>query len=145
MLGTFSNDPMKLSTMLGTIGAPDTPVAQPGLAYGGPMGAMGGAKVPIAGGAGTGFMGRMFNGLGGVEGLSSLMQGLGSIGGLYTSMQGLGLARDQLNFQRDAYNTNLTNQTQTYNTALEDRIRARHSTEGRPSEDTDRYLSNHRL
>lgn len=63
--------------------------------------------------------------------------GLGAIqtlGSLWNSFQKQKLAKQSLAFQKDAYNTNMANQKQTYNTALEDRIRARYATEGRSQE-----------
>ena len=55
------------------------------------------------------------------------------------------MAKEQMAFAREQWNTNLANQTQTYNTALEDRIRARHNTEGRSSGETNAYLDKHKL
>ncbi|EAA6070268.1 hypothetical protein DQY91_22435 [Salmonella enterica subsp. enterica] len=60
-------------------------------------------------------------------------------------MQSLGLAKDQLQFQKDAYNTNLNNSIQSYNTQLEDRIRGRTSNYAGKEEDVQTYLANNRL
>lgn len=83
--------------------------------------------------------------LGGVEGLGSIAQGLASLGNLYGAIQGIGIARDQLKLSKRAFETNLANQTQSYNTALEDRIRSRHVAEGRGASETDAYLARHSL
>ena len=70
--------------------------------------------------------------------ISSILGGLGTaaniaggIGQLALGFKAAKLAKRNFNFQVDAYNNNLQNTTQSYNTALEDRIRARHNTEGR--------------
>ena len=85
--------------------------------------------------------------LGGSGMTNNLQLGLGSIqvlGSLWNSFQQNKLAKESLKFQKNAYSTNLKNQTQSYNTALEDRINARYATEGR-SEEADAYISKHRL
>ena len=73
------------------------------------------------------------------------LQGLGSLFSAWTGMQSLGLAQDQLQFQKDAYNTNLNNSIQSYNTQLEDRIRGRTSNYAGKEEDVQTYLANNRL
>lgn len=70
---------------------------------------------------------------------------LGSLGGLYNANNMYGLARDQFNYTRRITDKNLQNQTQSYNTSLEDRIRSRMVAEGRPTEEGERYLDRHRL
>lgn len=77
--------------------------------------------------------------------VSPLAQGLGALFQGWTGMQQLGLARDQLNFQKNAFNTNLRNQTQAYNTALEDRIRGRTSNYEGKEQDVQNYLNQNRL
>lgn len=104
--------------------------------YTGQLGGMGGAQ-----GANQGWLGR----IGGLEGIGSIAQALGSLGGIYTSMQGMKIARDQLNFSKNAWNTNVRNQTQSYNTALEDRLRSRGVAEGRETSEVDQQLARHRL
>lgn len=78
-------------------------------------------------------------------GAGMILGGLQTIGNLWNAYQQQKLARDALSFQKKAFETNLKNSTQTYNTALEDRIRARHNTEGRSSSETGAYLDKHRL
>ena len=80
-----------------------------------------------------------------LDGIGSIMDGIGSAVSIYTALSNLGLAKDQFRFQKDAYNTNLQNQTQSYNTALEDRTRARNHTQGGTSADVDSYLAQHSL
>lgn len=77
--------------------------------------------------------------------VAPLAQGLGSLFQGWTGMQQLGLARDQLAFQKDAFNTNLQNQTSAYNTALEDRIRGRTSDYAGKENDVQRELTAKRL
>lgn len=99
------------------------------------------AKAGMAGAAG----GNWFDKIGGLEGIGSIAQALGSIGQVYAAIKGVGLAKDQLNFSKEAYRTNLNNQTQTYNTSLEDRISARYHMEGKDSNQAEAYLSKHKL
>ena len=80
-----------------------------------------------------------------LDGLGSIMNGIGSVASIYTALSNLGLAKDQAKFQRNAYNTNLENQTQSYNTSLEDRTRSRYHTQGGTSADVDNYLAQHSL
>ncbi|MGQ0565579.1 MAG: hypothetical protein ACT4OK_10980 [Gemmobacter sp.] len=83
--------------------------------------------------------------LGGLEGMGSIAQGLASLGNLYGAIQGIGIARDQLKLSKRAFETNLANQTQSYNTALEDRIRSRYVAEGKDASAADEYLKQHSL
>ena len=77
--------------------------------------------------------------------VAPVAQGLGALFQGWTGMQQLGLARDQLNFQRNAFDTNLRNQSQAYNTALEDRIRGRTSDYAGKENDVQRELTAKRL
>lgn len=86
-----------------------------------------------------------FGKIGGVEGLGSIASGLASLGQLYGALQGIGIARKQLKLSERAFETNLGNQTQSYNTSLEDRIRSRYATEGRGASEADAYLREHSL
>ena len=65
---------------------------------------------------------------------SIALGGLETLGSIWNSFQQNKLAKKSLKFQKDAFKTNLANSTKVYNTALEDRIRARYATEGRSSE-----------
>lgn len=73
-----------------------------------------------------------------------VLGGIQTIGSLWNSFQQQKLAKETFKFNKKAYETNLANQKSTYNTALEDRIRARYATEGR-SEQADSYIDNHSL
>lgn len=73
-----------------------------------------------------------------------VLGGIQTIGSLWNSFQQQKLAKETFAFNKQAYQTNLDNQRSTYNTALEDRIRARYATEGR-SEQADSYIDNHSL
>jgi len=70
--------------------------------------------------------------------------GIATIGGLYNAFQQNKLAQKQFKHTRDVTNTNLTNQIQSYNTALEDRSRNRAHMEGRTQESADAYVEQHR-
>lgn len=73
-----------------------------------------------------------------------VLGGIQTIGSLWNSFQQQKMAKDTFAFNKKAYETNLANQTSTYNTALEDRIRARYATEGR-SEQADAYIDKNKL
>lgn len=75
---------------------------------------------------------------------SLALGGLQAIGGLYNSFQQNKLAKKQFKHTRDVTNTNLTNQIQSYNTALEDRSRNRAHMEGRTQESADAYVEQHK-
>lgn len=84
--------------------------------------------------------------LGGFGGIAQLGLGaIGTIGGLINSRNMLGLARDQFKHARDVTNTNLTNQIQSYNTALADRARTRAAMEGRDQASAERYIEENKL
>lgn len=89
--------------------------------------------------------GQMMKGGLNLDGIGSIFDGIGSAVSIYTALSNLGLAKDQFKFQKNAYNTNLKNQTQSYNTSLEDRTRARYHTQGGTSADVDSYLAQHSL
>jgi hypothetical protein len=71
--------------------------------------------------------------------------GLSSLAGLFASQKALGLAEDQFDFTKKTTNTNLRNQAQSYNTALEDKINSRAAMEGRDSKYVQDYLTKNRL
>lgn len=99
-----------------------------------PAGGAGAAGAPAGGKFGN-FLGNFAN----------LAEGLSGLGQLYIGLKSLGIAKDQLAFSKEAYRTNLANQTKSYNTALEDRIRSRYVTEGRSSADADAYLARNNM
>lgn len=73
------------------------------------------------------------------------LQGLGALGNLWGAWQSNKLARDQLDFTKRFATANLANQTQAYNTALEDRARARAAVEGQNSQQQQDYVDRNRL
>ena len=82
---------------------------------------------------------------GGMTNGQMLIGGVTALGNLWNAYQQNKLAKDQFKFQKNAYNTSLNDNRQTYNSALEDRIRSRYNTEGRSSQEADSYLDNNRL
>lgn len=60
-------------------------------------------------------------------GANLALGGIQVLGNLWNSYQAQQLAKEQMSFAREQFDTNLTNQTKTYNTALEDRIRGRYA------------------
>lgn len=118
------------------------------------------APVPAAGGLGSTFaswlpgqdtMRSLFGGTDPQTGFAStgivapLATGLGSLFQGWNAMNQYGLAKDQLNFQKQAYGTNLANQALAYNTALEDRIRGRTSAYAGKEEDVQKELASKRI
>ena len=102
----------------------------------------------LIGGDNRSFLSQLFKNQDGsynLDGIGSAISGVESLGKLYLGYQAYRQAKDNLNFVRNAYNTNLADQRQTYNTALQDRVRARHFTEGRPLSETNRYIEENRL
>lgn len=75
---------------------------------------------------------------------SLALSGLETLGSIWNSFQQMKLAKKTFKFQKNAFKTNLANSTKVYNTALEDRIRARFATEGRPDE-ADAQIARQRL
>jgi len=75
---------------------------------------------------------------------SMVLGGLETLGTLWGAFQQNKLAKKSLKFQKQAFKTNLANSVKVYNTALEDRIRARYATEGR-SEEADAKIRENRL
>jgi len=56
-----------------------------------------------------------------MQGLGTVLQGLGTLGQVWMGLQANKIARKQLDFQKDAYKTNLKNQTHSYNSQVQDR------------------------
>ena len=80
--------------------------------------------------------------LGSVGDIASIIGGFGT---LWSGIQANKLAKDAFNFQKEAFQTNLANQISSYNTSLEDRIRARYSQNNRSQAEADAYIADHRL
>ena len=73
------------------------------------------------------------------------LSAIGTLGNLWGAWQANRLARDQFNFTKNVTNTNLNNQIQSYNTALEDRARARGAMEGQTTAEIQAYIDKNRL
>ena len=101
------------------------------------------APAAVGGQQGAGMWGNQGGGFANTAGM--VLSGVQTLGSLWNAYQQQKIAKETLAFQKDAFKTNLKNSTQTYNTALEDRIRARHNTEGKSSGETDSYLKKHSL
>lgn len=74
--------------------------------------------------------------------------GLGALNtgfGIYSGLKQLGLAEDQLNFTKNAFNTNLANSIKSYNNALEDRARSRYAYMTGNASNADDYINQHKL
>lgn len=74
--------------------------------------------------------------------------GLGALNtgfGIYSGLKQLGLAKDQLNFTKNAFNTNLANSIKSYNNALEDRARSRYAYMTGNASNADDYINQHKL
>jgi hypothetical protein len=80
------------------------------------LGSLSAGGAPNANGSGLGFN---------LPTLTAGIQGLGQLGGLYLGLRQLSLAKDSFKLQKEAYNTNLRNSTQSYNTQVGDRIAGR--------------------
>ena len=103
-----------------------------------------GAGDPVAGAGGAAAQG-WFGKIGGLEGIGSIFKGLGDLGSVYAAIKGVGLAKEQLAFSRSSYNTNLGNQTQSYNTALEGKANAMAAADGTSRSQVEAYLKKHSL
>lgn len=68
-----------------------------------------------------------------------------TLGSLWNSFQQNKMAKESMKFQKEAFTTNLANQEQSYNTALEDRINARYVTEGKSQAEADAYIQKNSL
>lgn len=77
--------------------------------------------------------------------MQTVFGGIQALGGAYLGIQAMKQAKDQLNFQKQAYKTNLVNSTKTYNTSLEDRINGRTADYAGKQADVSAYLSTHKL
>jgi len=85
------------------------------------------------------------NGSWNLPAMGDLAKGIGAFGSLYLGMKANAQAADALAFQKRAYKTNLANSIDSYNLALEDRIRARGAQQGDSEAETDAYIRKHKL
>lgn len=67
-------------------------------------------------------------------GASLALGAVQTLGSLWNSVQQNKMAKKSFALQEESYRSNLGDQRQSYNTALEDRINARYATEGRSGE-----------
>lgn len=77
--------------------------------------------------------------------LGAIASGLSALTSMYMGSRQLGIARDALDLQKTAFNTNLNNSIQNYNTSLEDRIRGRTADYDGKENDVQSYLDRNRL
>ena len=75
------------------------------------------------------------------QNLRTTLGGLEALSNAYMGFQSLRTAKDNLNFQKKAYNTNLRNSTQSYNTQLADRINGRTADYAGKDADVAAYLA----
>lgn len=98
--------------------------------------------VPFSGGGGL-FSG---SGLGFNQPTFQLaLGGLQTLGNIWGGLKSLSLAKKQLAFSKGFANANLANQTQSYNTQIADRARARGFTEGQSPSQVDDYITKNSL
>lgn len=74
-----------------------------------------------------------------------VLGGVQMLGNLWNSYQAHKIAKEQMSFAREQWDTNLANQTQTYNTALEDRIRGRYAVGERTEAQVQEEVGRHAL
>lgn len=78
-------------------------------------------------------------------GAGLVLGGVQVLGNLWSSYQAHKMAKEQMAFAREQWDTNLANQTQTYNTALEDRIRGRYAEGVRSDAEVQDEIDRHSL
>lgn len=109
------------------------------------IGGIASAQLPSMTGAGSGGFGAS-TGLGfNMPTLQLGLSGLSTIGNLWNAFEAQKLAKEQFKYQKGVTDTNLVNSIKSYNTNLEDRIRARSFTEGRDAGYTNDYIDRNRL
>lgn len=76
-----------------------------------------------------------------------VLGGIGTLGKIWSAFQANKIARDSLDFQKQAFDTNLSNQRASYNVALEDRADSRAAYAGTPEARAaaDEYIAKHRI
>lgn len=120
---------------------PAVPTSMPGLPAA-PVAAPAGLGGMFAPNAAGNALGGLYNTETGINwgAAGQIGQGIGALGGLWGAFQQNRLAEETLDFQKEAYQTNLEGTSKSYNTALEDRIRSRYAAEGKSSAEADKYL-----
>lgn len=84
-------------------------------------------------------------GLGTMGAISVGLSGLQTLGNLWGAWQQMKLAKKQFRHTKKVTDTNLMNSIKSYNTALQDRGRARAFTEGQSKAEADAYIRDNRL
>ena len=97
-----------------------------------------GQKAPTLGGGGflKGF---------GMDEAKLAMGGLQTIGQLWGAIQSAKMAKKTMAFEKEKFNTNLTNQIKSYNTQLMDRGRSRAVVEGQTPQQAQAYIDQNKL
>lgn len=95
--------------------------------------------------AAPGMFAGMKNWLGQEGNLGAAVGGINALTSAWMGYKNYQNAKNSLNFQKEAFRKNFANQTQSYNTSLEDRIRGRSSDYNGKEADVQSYLSRHRL
>lgn len=101
------------------------------------------SKYGIGGAGGPQVDTSWFGKLGGMEGIGAGLQGLGALGSMFTGFKNYGLAKDQLKFQKQAFNKNFENQKKLTNARLEDRQRQRHAANPYMNARPEDYMAKH--
>ena len=74
------------------------------------------------------------------------IKGVSSLGQMWAAFKGLSQAKKEFEFNKRITEKNLANNTKSYNNALEDRIRARQSADGRMTDaDVNKYIALNQL
>ena len=94
----------------------------------------------LSGSGGNGFMNFL-----GSDGFKTGLGAAQTAAGLWNAYNANKLAKQQFKFTKNFANANLANQTQSYNTALNDRARTRGFMEGQSQGQIDQYIANNRL
>ena len=92
-------------------------------------------------GNGDGFLGSSLP----IKDLQLGLGGLQTLGNLWGGFKSLGLAEKQFDFSKMIAEKNLNNSTQSYNTALEDRINSRAVAQGMSDQDRQAYINKNAL
>lgn len=78
-------------------------------------------------------------------GFSVALGALQTLGNLWNSFQQVKIAKDTLNFQKEAYQTNLANTEKDYNTRLESDANYSFGVSGKSQEQADQYVRDHSI